>query len=133
MPGEDDSRCSPAASFNLGPRVVNRFEPVDVETFVPERAVEGLDEGIVGWLAGSAEVELHTVVMGPEIHHPPGEFATVVDEHARRGTTSANQRVANPNHIFAAQSGSHFDRQCFPAENVDDRQRPKLVTACELV
>tara|TARA_R110000868_G_scaffold78174_1_gene223260 strand:- start:38 stop:217 length:180 start_codon:yes stop_codon:yes gene_type:complete len=44
--------------LHLGPGVVKVHEPVRVQALGPELAVEGLDEGIVSGLAGSAEVRI---------------------------------------------------------------------------
>ena len=51
-----------------------RHEPVDVQTLVPERAVEGLDVGVVGWGRGSGEVEADLVALGREIDDLTGEL-----------------------------------------------------------
>ena len=56
-----------APSLQLFRRVCKRQEPVGVQTLGPEAAVEGLDEGIVGRLAGPAEVEGDAVGIGPEV------------------------------------------------------------------
>ena len=44
--------------LHLGAGVVKVHEPMCVQAFGPELAVEGPDEGIVSELAGSAEVRI---------------------------------------------------------------------------
>ena len=44
--------------LHLRPGVVKRQEPVCVEAFASELAIERLDERVVGWLAGPGEVQL---------------------------------------------------------------------------
>ena len=41
-----------------------------VQALVPKPAVEGLDEGIVGRLSGTGEVQRHLVHIGPLIERP---------------------------------------------------------------
>ena len=63
--------------FDLVPCLRDRIEPMDVEAFVSKGSVECLDEGIVGRLAGPAEVDPHSVMIGPEIDNVAGKFAAV--------------------------------------------------------
>ncbi len=42
----------PAPSLHLLPSIFKAHEPGGIQTFRPEAAVEGLDERVVGWLAG---------------------------------------------------------------------------------
>jgi len=56
----------------IGAETPRRFtvkvhEPAYVRALGAELAVEGLDEGVVGGLAGSAEVENDALLIGPEI------------------------------------------------------------------
>lgn len=46
-----------APILQLFGRIRKRQEPVRVQAFCPEAAVEGFDEGIVRWLSRSREVE----------------------------------------------------------------------------
>lgn len=55
----------PAPIFQLLPGVFKADEPVSVQTFRPQLAVERFDEGIVGRLAGPAEVQCDAVGIGP--------------------------------------------------------------------
>ena len=47
------------------PRVVKAHEPVGVQTFGFELAVEALDEAVMGWLAWSREVQSNVIRIGP--------------------------------------------------------------------
>jgi hypothetical protein len=57
-----------------------RSEPAHVQALVAQRYVEGLHESVVGWLAWTAEVELHLVAIDPQVEKRPREFAPVIDE-----------------------------------------------------
>jgi hypothetical protein len=47
------------------PSVCKAQEPVGVQAFDSEAAIEGLDKCVVGWLARSREVECYTALVGP--------------------------------------------------------------------
>jgi hypothetical protein len=57
----------PPPSFDLIPGVIQAEEPVLVEAFLPESAVEGLDIGVVGRLARTGKVQSDLIPIGPEI------------------------------------------------------------------
>ena len=56
---------TPILQFFLG--VSKAQEPVSVQTFCPEAAIERFDEGVVGRLARPGEVERDAALIGPEI------------------------------------------------------------------
>ena len=56
-----------APILQLGTGVVKGHEPVGVQAFGAETAIEGFDEGIVGRLARPGEVESDAVGVSPEI------------------------------------------------------------------
>ncbi|KKC34567.1 hypothetical protein WH91_02235 [Devosia psychrophila] len=53
--------------LHLGPGVVKFDEPARVQELGPVLAIERLDEGIVGGLSKSAEVQDDALLMGPEV------------------------------------------------------------------
>jgi hypothetical protein len=65
-------------SLDLGGRVLHRLEPVYVQAFFPEAAVEGFDGRIVRRLATSAEVEDDAIRVGPSVHRRADELRSVV-------------------------------------------------------
>ncbi len=56
------------------PSVVQAGEPVIVEAFIPESAIEAFDEGVLGGLAGLNQFELDAVPVGPLVQCPPREL-----------------------------------------------------------
>jgi len=68
---------TPSLAFCAG--VVETQEPVGVQAFRSELAVERLDEGIVGRFAWPDEVKRYAFHVGPEIEFPADELGAVVD------------------------------------------------------
>src|SRR5262249_17405028 len=57
----------PTPSLAFSPRIVEAHEPMRVQAFRSEFAIERLDEGIVSGLAWSGEVERDTTLVSPQI------------------------------------------------------------------
>ena len=57
----------PAPSLQLFAGIRKIHEPVGVQTFRPQLAVERFDEAVVGRLAGPGEVQGDLVDIGPEV------------------------------------------------------------------
>lgn len=79
-------------SFDLRSCFVNRFKPVRVQAFVPQRSVEGFDEAVVRGLAGATEIDSDFVVICPQIEQTTGKLAAVVDEHAYWCTSNSGNQ-----------------------------------------
>jgi hypothetical protein len=59
---------TPSLAFSS--RIVEAHEPMRVQTFGSEFAVERLDEGVVSRLARSGEVERDAALISPEVEAP---------------------------------------------------------------
>jgi len=59
-----------APSFDLAPGVVKGEEPVGVQAFIAQPAVEQLDQRIVGRLARPTHTERDLVQVGPLVEQP---------------------------------------------------------------
>ena len=66
-------------SLAFSPRVVEAHEPVGVQALGSELAVERLDEGVVGRLAGPGEVERDAASDTPTDRAPADELGALVD------------------------------------------------------
>ena len=64
--------------LDLAPGVVQRQEPVRVQAFIAQPAIEAFHEGIVGRLSRPAEVQRDTVDVGPVVERPRDKFRAVV-------------------------------------------------------
>src|SRR5450631_1128954 len=76
-------------SFDKPPCLVQVSEPVGIQTFGTEGAIERFDEGVVSWLARTREVDLHPVLVSPQIHCLTGELASVIAEQQFRHSALA--------------------------------------------
>jgi hypothetical protein len=63
----------PPKRVDLHRRVVDRREPMYVQTLVAEPAVKRFDRGVVGRLASTTEVEDDAVGVRPQIHRGADE------------------------------------------------------------
>ena len=64
--------------LDLAPGVVQRQEPVRVQAFIAQPAIEAFHEGIVGRLSRPAEVQRDTVDVGSVVARPRDNFRAVV-------------------------------------------------------
>src|ERR1700687_2443855 len=71
-------------SLAFSPCLVEAEEPVGVQALGSELAVQGLDEGVVRGLSGSAEVERHVVHEGPQIELLADELGAIVESNGLR-------------------------------------------------
>lgn len=65
-------------------RLFNRYEPVLIKTVISDPPVEALHEGVLNGLAGTDEVKLHSLLVGPCVKRVTYEFRIVIDYNAVR-------------------------------------------------
>lgn len=86
--------------FNYGPCLGNCFEPVQVEAFVPQSPIEGLDECVVRRPSRSGEVDANLMMICLKVDHVAGKSAAVVGKQTLRGFMVSNQSIENIDHMF---------------------------------
>jgi hypothetical protein len=64
--------------FDLFFGISKRQEPVGVETLIAERAVERLDEGVIGGSDRTGEVECHLMFASPSVKGSASELIAVI-------------------------------------------------------
>lgn len=101
----------PSPGLDLRPGVLERLEPVEVQAFVTERPVEGLDEAVVRRLPGAAEIDSDPVMVRPEIQQAPRKLAAIVDEDPLRRPTLCHQLVADFHDVLSPKPLVDLDRQ----------------------
>jgi hypothetical protein len=76
MGPEDIIFLPPSLYFLL--RILQRQEPMSIQTFIPVAAVEGFNKGIIGRFSRSGEVQRHLVVIGSSVECLGDDFTAVV-------------------------------------------------------
>jgi hypothetical protein len=71
-----------APSLQLRARIVKAHEPMCIQAFPAQLAVERLDKHIAGRLPRPREVERHAMRIGPEIQVTRDEFTALVNAYA---------------------------------------------------
>ena len=61
------------------PGLLDRLEPVDIQTFLPKARIEVLDKLILHGLSGANEVETNAVLISLFIQGLRGKFGAVID------------------------------------------------------
>ena len=105
------------------PCVVQAQEPVCVEAFGPNAAIERLRERIVGRLAGAAEVQDYVMLIGPQIEILRDEFRAIVPTNALRTTMCQGNAVERIDYVRSAIDCPYIERWRHTGEVVDDRQQ----------
>lgn len=76
-------------------------EPVQVEAFVPEPAVEGLDVGVLDGLAWLDEAQADAGALRPFEHRPAGAFGSIVEDDLLRQAELEGEFVEEPGYSSA--------------------------------
>ena len=98
-----------ALILNLRSCVVKAHEPVRIQAFAPELAVEGFDERIVRRLSGSPEVKGDTVRVGPEIEIAGDELASLVNADRLRITDLRTCSFQSHHHVLRSVAETGID------------------------
>ena len=109
----------PPPRLDLALRVRQRQEPVCVEAFVAQSAVEGLHECVVGRLAGPAEVDGDAVLVSPAVERLSDELWSIIDPDRLGRAAHERQPRHHRNDLLASNALVDFDRQRLAGEGVD--------------
>lgn len=110
---------SPAFDNSLGFR--DRFEPVQIQTLLAQRSVEGFDEGVVGRFPRATKVDAGVVMICPEIHQLPGELSPVVREEELRSTALGGEAIERLDDMRRPQSAADLCGEGLAAEYINVR------------
>ena len=114
-------------------RVLQRREPMHVQTVETQASIEGFDHGVVRGLAAPAEVQDHAVGVRPQIHRGTDELGPVVAIDPLRQSALKPQPLECRRDIVATQALTDIDRQALARERVDDGQCPEAAPIGQLV
>jgi hypothetical protein len=98
---------------------------VQVEAFVPELTVEGLDVGVLDGLSWLDEAQPDAGALRPFEHRPAGAFGAVVEDDLLRETELEPQFIEEPGHPCAGDRHVDDLARAEPAMVVDDVQHPE--------
>ena len=115
------------------PRLGQRLEPVDVQAFVAQRAVERLDKRVVRRLAWSREVDPGSVVVRPQINEMTSELRAIVGKQIF-GRPAAGERGGSERPRRVRRAAVAQPRPPMPSRlNTSiNRQRAELLAVAEL-
>jgi len=102
--------------FDQGAGFRQHREPVLIEAFVANLAVETLHIGVLHWLAGLDELLLHAALIRPVVQRPTGELRAVVGHHPFGQATTLADLVEHARHALPGQRGVHLDGQTFAGD-----------------
>src|SRR3954447_16532706 len=115
------------------PSVVKAQEPMCVQAFVSELAVEGFDEAVVRGLARPREVEHHTLLVSPDVEIAGDELRSLVDADILGIADVFADALQSQYDILAAITEARIDGGSEATEGVDDRKHADLAAGGELV
>jgi len=122
-----------APSLQLFAGIRKIHEPVGVQAFRPQLAVERLDEAVVGGVPRPGEVQDDIVGIGPEIQIAGDEFAAVVDPDRLRITDLPTDPFQGLNHVLAPVGKPWIRRRAIARMDIHDGQDPQFLAQGELV
>jgi hypothetical protein len=103
-----------------------------VQAFRPELAVEGLDERVVRWFAGPAEVERDAADVRPQIQVARDKLAALVDADRCRITYLGTHPFEHLYDVRRPEAEPRHHRRREPAKGIDHRQDAQLRPRREL-
>lgn len=103
-------------------------EPKLIQALISESAIEGLDKGILDWLAGIDEVQIDMVVAGPDNHRFACKLWTVIYHDLFGQPSAPAQPLQNFNYPRAWNITRDLYFKAFSRAIVDDVERPKLTS-----
>jgi len=122
---------APSLHFLLGVR--KGQEPVSVEAFGPEAAVEGLDERVVGRFAGPREVQRDAALVGPQVKITRHKLAALIDADRCREPHFLAGPFQHLHDVGAAEGEPRRQGRREAGEGIDNREHAQLVSGRQLV
>lgn len=101
-------------------------EPMLIQAFLSVPAIETLNVGVLGRLAGVDEIQLDAVIIDSSIQRPPAQFRAVINDQDI-GVTRFTSRVLNHcDHPLSRQREIQLDRRALPSAVVLEVGGPEL-------
>src|SRR5215218_1670106 len=106
-------------------RLLQRREPVTVETLGAKVAIEGFGKGIVRRFPRPRELQLHSMLICPRVQRFRDELRSIVDGDAFWRPCRPLQLLQHRDDAFAGQGGANRNRRTYSADVIDYRQDPE--------
>lgn len=100
-------------------------EPLLVQTLFPKATIEAFDVPVLRGLTRVDEVQLHSIVLGPDVQFLASKLRSIVDLKQFGFTKPLSELLQHPHDALATQAGVNLNCQAAPGEDVDDIQRPR--------
>lgn len=113
--------------------VVKAQEPVGVQAFAFELAVEGFDEAVIRWLAWPRKIQLGALLVRPDVEIAGDELRSLVDTDGLGVANGLADALQGDHDILAAIGETRIDGRRKMTEGIDDRQHADLAAGSELV
>src|SRR5450631_1188243 len=113
--------------------IIERAEPVGVETLVAQSPVEALDMAILHWPSRLYVYQPHLPVFSPTQHATRGELGSIVRAHVLRPATLIDQPLQHTRHPSAAQAGVGLERQALTRVRIHYAQDPHHPPGCQAI
>ena len=111
----------PTPGFDLLFSILEGQKPINIQTFIPEAAIEGFDKGIIHRLARTAELKRHFVFIRPFIQLLRYEFRPIVNIYRTRHAACCFETIHYPGHILSLYLLPNLDHQAFTTEIIHYR------------
>lgn len=111
--------------FSDAPCFLDAPEPVFIQAFVSEAAVEALAGAVLHGLSGLDEVVPDPALIAPLVEDPAGELRPVVGDDDLRSAPLVDDPVQHPPHPKTRQAGVHLGGQALPGEGIDHVKSPQ--------
>ena len=109
------------------------FEPVLIETVIPEGSVEGFDEGILHGFAGLDVMKMDVGSLSPKVDGLAGKLGTVVGGDGFGQATSDCELFQDINDGSTANGGIDVESQTLTGKVVNQSKAAEPATGGELV
>src|SRR5665213_931662 len=106
---------------------------MSVQTLRSEPAIERFDEGVVGRLAWSREVERDTTLVSPQIQVARDKLGALVDADRRGEAHLPTYPFEYLDDVDATECEARLQRRREARVRIDDGKHAKLPTGCQLV
>lgn len=106
--------------FGDGSGFLEAGEPVLVQAFIPEPAVEAFAGPVLHGFPRLDEVVVDATLMAPLVEGPARELRPVVRQYLIRAASLVDDPVQHTRHPEARKAGVHLDGQALPGEGVHD-------------